>query len=172
MKLIMKNRTLTLLTRILTYCFITLGIIACSENSEINQSNVTVSSGQGTLEGQWEYLGGDAAHTRYSPANQITADNFEDLEEAWTWDGASFNAQSGRSTPSYINGTLYTVAGARRYVTAINPETGEITTPINPDTDEPYPRDNGYENIILLSKMAIPFDSVLDSGIKEYYGIK
>jgi|TARA_R100000544_G_scaffold10387_1_gene4499 hypothetical protein len=54
----------------------------------------------------------------------------------------------------------------------INPETGEITTPINPDTDEPYPRDNGYENIILLSKMAIPFDSVLDSGIKEYYGIK
>ena len=54
----------------------------------------------------------------------------------------------------------------------INPETGEITTPINPDTDEPYPRDNGYENIILLSKMAIPFDSVLDSGIKEYYGIE
>jgi hypothetical protein len=54
----------------------------------------------------------------------------------------------------------------------INPETGEITTPINPDTDEPYPRDNGYENIILLSKMDIPFDSVLDSGIKEYYGIE
>ena len=126
MKLIMKNRTLTLLTRILTYCFITLGIIACSENSEMNQSNVTVTSGQGTLEGQWEYLGGDAAHTRYSPANQINTDNFEDIEEAWTWDGASFNAQSGRSTPSYINGTLYTVAGARRYVTALNPETGEL----------------------------------------------
>lgn len=54
----------------------------------------------------------------------------------------------------------------------INPETGEITTPINPDTGEPYPRDNGYENIILLSKMAIPFDSVLDDGIKEYYSIK
>ena len=54
----------------------------------------------------------------------------------------------------------------------INPETGEITTPIDPDTEEPYPRDNGYENIILLSTMATPFDSVLDTGIKEYYKIQ
>ena len=54
----------------------------------------------------------------------------------------------------------------------INPETGEITTPIDPDTEEPYPRDNGYENIILLSTMATPFDSVLDAGIKEYYKIQ
>ena len=51
----------------------------------------------------------------------------------------------------------------------INPETGEITTPINPDTNEPYPRNNGYENIILLSTLPIAFDSVLDIGIKEYY---
>jgi len=54
----------------------------------------------------------------------------------------------------------------------INPETGEITTPINPDTGEPYPRDNGYDNIILLSTMDIAFDTVLDNGIKEYYGIE
>jgi quinoprotein glucose dehydrogenase len=79
----------------------------------------------GTADGQWHYLGGDAAHTRYSPADQIDADNFEDLEEAWVWNGASFNAASGRSTPSYINGTLYTVAGPRRHVVAIDPGTGE-----------------------------------------------
>jgi len=53
----------------------------------------------------------------------------------------------------------------------INPETGEITTPINPDTDEPYPRDNGYDNIIVLSKLPISFDNVLDTGIKEYYRV-
>ena len=53
----------------------------------------------------------------------------------------------------------------------INTETGEIATPIDPDTDKPYPRDNGYENIIFLSKLNIPFDSVLDNGIKEYYNI-
>lgn len=53
----------------------------------------------------------------------------------------------------------------------INTETGEIYTPVNPETGETYPRDNGYENIISLSKLNIPFDSVLDSGIKEYYNI-
>ena len=53
----------------------------------------------------------------------------------------------------------------------INPETGEITTPIDPETNEPYPRDNGYDNIITLSKLSTPFDSVLDNGIKEYYNL-
>ncbi|MDH3440883.1 MAG: PQQ-binding-like beta-propeller repeat protein [Gammaproteobacteria bacterium] len=79
----------------------------------------------GTAGGEWHYLGGDSAHTRNSPADEIDADNFEDLEEAWVWDGASFNAASGRSTPSYVNGTLYTVAGPRRHVVAIDPGTGE-----------------------------------------------
>ena len=79
----------------------------------------------GTENGEWHFLGGDSHHTRYSPLDQINADNFEDLEEAWIWDGASFNAASGRSTPSYVDGVLYTVAGPRRHVVAIDPATGE-----------------------------------------------
>ena len=86
---------------------------------------VSGAASPGTENGEWHYLGGDSAHTRYSPAVQIDASNFGDLEEAWVWDGASFNAQSGRSTPSYINGKLYTVAGPRRHVVAIDPATGE-----------------------------------------------
>ncbi len=82
--------------------------------------------GPGTADGQWQYLGGDAAHTRYSPVDEIDAGNFADLEEAWVWDGASFGAQSGRSTPSYVNGRLYTVAGPRRYVVALDPASGEL----------------------------------------------
>jgi quinoprotein glucose dehydrogenase len=74
---------------------------------------------------EWLTLGSDYAHTRYIPASQITPDNFETLETAWTWDGASFQATSGRSTPSYIDGILYTVAGDRRHVVAIDPESGE-----------------------------------------------
>jgi quinoprotein glucose dehydrogenase len=80
----------------------------------------------GTKNGEWHYLGGDSEHTRYSPADQINAENFEDLEEAWIWDGSSFNAASGRSTPSYINGVLYTVAGPRRHVVALDPGNGEL----------------------------------------------
>jgi len=85
----------------------------------------TYAQAPGTADGQWYFIGGDSAHTRYSPANQIDADNFEDLEEAWVWDGASFGAASGRSTPTYVDGMLFTVAGPRRHVVAIDPTTGE-----------------------------------------------
>ena len=53
----------------------------------------------------------------------------------------------------------------------VNVETGVITTPMDPETNESYPRDNGYENIILLASLNRAFDSVLDNGIKEYYKI-
>ena len=42
----------------------------------------TLAQAPGTQGGQWHFIGGDSAHTRYSPADEITADNFEDLEEA------------------------------------------------------------------------------------------
>ncbi|MFM1894959.1 MAG: hypothetical protein RLZZ385_33 [Pseudomonadota bacterium] len=74
---------------------------------------------------EWFTLGNDFGHTRYTPATEITADNFKDLEVAWEWDGSSFQAQSGRSTPTYMDGMLFTVAGARRHVVAIDPKTGE-----------------------------------------------
>ena len=74
---------------------------------------------------EWFSLGNDLGNTRYTTANEITIDNFDELEVAWEWDGASMGAVSGRSTPSYINGKLYTVAGPRRHVVAIDPKTGE-----------------------------------------------
>ncbi len=86
-------------------------------------SVATPALAQDTVE--WTHLGGNAHHTRYTPANNITPDNFGELKEAWVWNGSSFDAQSGRSTPSYVNGKLYTVAGPRRHVVAMDPETGE-----------------------------------------------
>jgi glucose dehydrogenase len=84
---------------------------------------------------EWTTLGSDFAHTRFSPADQLDASNFGELEVVWEWDGASFEATSGRSTPSYINGRLYTVAGPRRHVVAIDPKTGTtIWSYREPDT--------------------------------------
>ncbi|MEX2572432.1 MAG: hypothetical protein WD737_14125 [Gemmatimonadota bacterium] len=83
---------------------------------------------RGSPPGEWHFQSGDAWGTRYSPANQINGSNFEDLEVAWTWRGDNFGPQPdgvSRSTPSYINGTLYTLAGYRRTVAAIDPATGE-----------------------------------------------
>ncbi len=74
---------------------------------------------------EWTHLGGNAHHTRYTPANNVTPQNFSELKEAWVWDGASFAAASGRSTPSYVDGKLFTVAGPRRHVIAMDPESGE-----------------------------------------------
>ena len=74
---------------------------------------------------EWYTLGSDYAHTRYTPADEITAENFNDLEVAWEWDGSSFNGYSGRSTPTYVDGKLFTVSGPRRNVVAIDPKTGE-----------------------------------------------
>lgn len=94
--------------------------------------------GPGTENGEWRYLGGDAWHTRYLPAGQINTSNFEDLEVAWSWRGASFGPEGPglmRSTPSYVDGVLYTVAGDRRTVVAIDASNGAtIWTFREPDT--------------------------------------
>jgi quinoprotein glucose dehydrogenase len=82
----------------------------------------------GTENGEWRYWGGDERSTRYSPVDQIDADNVIDLEVAWRWRAANYGPTPDfiyRATPIYVNGTLYTVAGQRRTVVAINPATGE-----------------------------------------------
>jgi len=83
----------------------------------------TVSLAQDSVE--WTHLGGNAHHTRSTPATNITPENFGELKTAWVWDGASFDAGSGRATPSYVDGKLFTVAGPRRHVVAMDPATGE-----------------------------------------------
>ncbi len=84
---------------------------------------------QGGPAAEWRYQSADASGTRYSPATQINAGNFTDLQIAWTFRGDNFGPTpsiQSRSTPSYIDGLLYTVAGYRRTVVAMDPATGEI----------------------------------------------
>jgi quinoprotein glucose dehydrogenase len=88
--------------------------------------------------GEWRYQSADAAGTRFSPLDQINASNFSQLETKWVFRGDNFGdhiSTQSRSTPSYIKGTLYTVAGYRRTVVAIDPAHGEILwTYREPDT--------------------------------------
>ena len=83
----------------------------------------------GVEDGEWRYLGGDAGHTRANPwLTQIDAGNFADLEVAWTWRGDNFGPSveyTVRATPVFAGGVLYTVAGQRRQVVAIDAATGE-----------------------------------------------
>jgi quinoprotein glucose dehydrogenase len=82
----------------------------------------------GAQRGDWLYYAGDAASTKYSPLDQIDRDNVRNLRIAWRWKadnagpGPEFNLQA---TPVAVNGILYTTAGARRHVVAIDGATGE-----------------------------------------------
>jgi len=84
---------------------------------------------QGAVNGEWPSYGGDLGHTRYSPLSQINADNFADLELAWRFktDNMGPNPEYRfQSTPLMVNGVLFSTAGSRRAVVALDAKTGEM----------------------------------------------
>ena len=85
-----------------------------------------LAQGPGTEDGIWTYLGGDAWHTRYTPSDEITAENFSEVTELWRFNAGSFGPSTPRATPTYIDGKMITVTGDRRHVVALDPETGEM----------------------------------------------
>ncbi len=83
----------------------------------------------GAKNGEWPTYAGDLGSTRYSPLDQINADNFNKLQIAWRF---KTDHQGPRpeyqfeSTPLMVHGVLYTTAGSRRAVLALDAATGEL----------------------------------------------
>lgn len=87
--------------------------------SEIQVSGPTV---------EWLYNRSDANSTNYSPLDIINRDNIDELEIAWRWRSDNFGAKplfNYQATPIMANGRLFTTAGKRRVIVAIDPSTGE-----------------------------------------------
>ena len=83
----------------------------------------------GARNGEWPTYGGDLGNTRYSPLAQINASNFNKLKIAWSFKTDNlgpFPESKFESTPLMVNGVLYTTAGSRRAVVALDPATGEM----------------------------------------------
>ena len=83
----------------------------------------------GTANGEWRSRGGDLANTRYSPLDQIDASNFNELELAWRFKTDNLGPQPDyrlQATPLVVNDVLYTTAGSRRSVIALDAVTGEL----------------------------------------------
>jgi quinoprotein glucose dehydrogenase len=83
----------------------------------------------GFADGEWPTYGANLASHRYSPLDQINADNFGDLEIAWRLRTDFLGPQPDNlysATPLYVDGVLYTTAGRRRAVVALDPATGEM----------------------------------------------
>src|SRR6266852_5327534 len=82
-----------------------------------------------TANGEWFTNGADVKFTRYSPLDQINASNFNKLEVAWRFKTDAFGPYPEyklEGTPIMVKGVLYTTAGTRRSVVALDAKTGEL----------------------------------------------
>jgi quinoprotein glucose dehydrogenase len=78
---------------------------------------------------EWKTYGGDLASMRYSSLDQINKDNFSRLRIAWRLNTDAFGPRPDNlysATPLMVGGVLYTTAGTRRAVVALNAATGEL----------------------------------------------
>jgi quinoprotein glucose dehydrogenase len=88
----------------------------------------------GAKNGEWRTYGGDLGNTKYSPLDQINASNFDTLKLAWRFHTENLGPKpefNMEDTPLMVrsegaNGVVYTTAGARRDVVALDAATGEL----------------------------------------------
>ncbi len=92
--------------------------------------------------GEWRAFGADAANTKYSPLDQITPENFAELEIAWRWLSISGEVAAEheairpgpfKTAPLMIGGLVY-VSTALGQVAALDAGTGELVWSYDPRT--------------------------------------
>jgi quinoprotein glucose dehydrogenase len=77
----------------------------------------------------WRTYGGNLANHRYAPLDQINGTNFKNLEIAWRFKTENLGPRKEfqfESTPLIVKGVMYSTAGTRRAVVAIDAGTGEM----------------------------------------------
>jgi len=88
----------------------------------------TAGAQSGAKNGEWRTYGADLGNTHYSPLSQIDAGNFAKLQLAWRFktDNLGPSPETNlQSTPLMVKGVLYSTAGTRRAVVAVDAATGE-----------------------------------------------
>ncbi len=83
----------------------------------------------GAKNGEWPTYGGDLGNTRYSALDQINASNFDKLQVAWRFKTDNLGPKPEANlegTPLMVKGVLYSTAGTRRSVIALDAATGEL----------------------------------------------
>jgi quinoprotein glucose dehydrogenase len=83
----------------------------------------------GAKTGEWPAYGGNLRNDHYSPLDQINGSNFNKLEVAWRFKTENLGPTPEynlESTPLMVNGVMYSTAGTRRAVVALDAATGEL----------------------------------------------
>ena len=104
-------------------------LISATLISLLCASAVPLSGQTGAKGGEWRTYGADLGNTHYSPLDQINAGNFNKLEIAWRFKTDNLGPQPEynlESTPLMANGVVYSTAGTRRSVVALDAATGEL----------------------------------------------
>ncbi len=105
-------------TRVLRSGLIGLTLLAASAHAQTGAKN-----------GEWRTYGGDLGNTRYAALNQINAGNFDKLRIAWRFQTANLGPRPEfnlEATPLMVGGVIYSVAGSRRDVVALDATNGEM----------------------------------------------
>ncbi len=107
----------------------------------LGQGGAPIVAQQGATEGEWRDYAGNREGMKYSPLDQISKGNIDDLEVAWRWATADQELQAsnpawrgGRyeDTPLMINGLLYTVTPLG-LISALDPGTGDTVWVYDPE---------------------------------------
>lgn len=104
-------------------------LLSVSLGAVLAWTAAAVQGQSGATNGEWRHYGGDTGHTRYSPLDQINATNFNGLEIAWRFKTDALGPRPEfnlESTPLMVNGRLFSTAGTRRAVVALDAATGEM----------------------------------------------
>jgi glucose dehydrogenase len=86
-------------------------------------------AGTDVYAGDWPDYNGNMAAQRYSPLDQINADNVDSLEIAWRFSTQNFGPTAdfnNPSTPLEIDGVLYVNIGTTRNIAALDATTGQV----------------------------------------------
>ena len=110
------------------------GLILCLSFDVRAQSTTAI--------GEWRHFGNDAANTKYSPLDQISAENFSELVVAWRWKSIAAEVAAGnedvrpgpfKTTPLMVGGLVY-LSTALGQVVALDAGTGETAWTYDPRT--------------------------------------
>jgi quinoprotein glucose dehydrogenase len=105
------------------------GLVVVSVVGVLARATLPITGQSGAKNGEWTTYGADLGNTHYSPLDQITADNFTNLEVAWHFKTDSLGPRPEyqfESTPLMAHGVVYSTAGTRRAVVALDAGTGEL----------------------------------------------
>ena len=175
--------------RLISAFIIAVAALACAPLA-LSQSGTSVD------EGDWPNIHSGSGAQRYSPLDQINADNVGDLEIAWRFSTANFGPvtdSTNPSTPLEIDGVLYANIASTRNVVALDATTGQVLwlwRYQEGDRFDEAPRKGagrgvafwregdtargidvspGYQLISLDAKTGIPDPNFGDNGIVDLY---